>query len=144
MRGLCRHHVDARERHVLPQHADRVGKLRFRDRVHCLRERDARVAFTAPLERHVDAPRHFRRTAVVLRAEPGAEHVEMIRAEAEHRIRPQARGDHLRVGDAQVAALGHQRQVVLHRLLDRLRDRQRLRAGRSGARVQHEYEPPHS
>jgi hypothetical protein len=68
----------------------------------------------------------------------------MLGAEADDGIRAQPCTDHLGFGDRQLAALGEECEVVLHRFIDRLSDRERLRRRRRGERRQHHGKREHS
>jgi len=77
-RGLGGCDIDPRERHVLPQRADRIGKLRFGLGLDGGGQRNPRVALARALDRQVDAPRDLGRTGIVVGVEAGAQQIEMI------------------------------------------------------------------
>jgi hypothetical protein len=75
------------ERDVLPEGAHRLGELRFGFRSECRRDRNPGVAFAAALERKVDPHGDLRWPPVVRLVEPGTQQVEMVSADARHRVR---------------------------------------------------------
>ena len=131
--------VDAGERYVKLQAADRVSELRFGGALRRVGNLRAQLAFVRPLERHIDAKRIFGRPGRVQLVEPGAEPVEAVGPSRQHGIRPQARRDPAGFGNGQICPVGEQSKVLLNRFVDGLFDRQRPEcAVTRGGRRKHE------
>ncbi len=115
---LCELHVDERLLDLQLQRADGIEDLGLGHRTLLLRHRHAPRALRAALQEKIDAHAVLGRARAVLLIEARAQEVEVIAAQAQHRIGTEPRRDQVRIGDRDPSTRGDQVEVLLERFRD--------------------------
>ena len=116
-----------------PQRADGIEDFGFGDGPLLLSHSQASVALRAAFEEEIDAHAVLGRSGAVRIVEPGAQDIEVIAAQAQHRIRPEPCRDDVCVGNRHSSTRGDEREVPLERFGDGGIEREAWRSSDRGS-----------
>ena len=100
------------------QRADRIEDLGLSDRTLVLRDIGSQIPLAAALEQHVEAHAVLGWPRTVLLVEAGPEEIQVVAADAQHRVGSELCRDQIRVGNAETRTFGHEIEVLGERFSD--------------------------